>query len=119
MYEYGARVLRVVDADTLHLDVDLGCDVSLAMTVRLAGVDAPERNTLAGRTAAAHVARWLDEHAPVDDTGAHRVRVRTVKDRREKFGRYLAHVLDDAGDSLAAHLVATGHAVPYSGGRRA
>jgi micrococcal nuclease len=48
MYEYHCEVMRVVDGDTLHLDVDLGCDVHTLMTVRLDGIDAPEMRTAPG-----------------------------------------------------------------------
>lgn len=39
---YPARVIRVVDGDTLEIQVELGMDVSRTTKVRLAGVDTPE-----------------------------------------------------------------------------
>lgn len=110
MYEYRSTVLRVVDADTLHLHVDLGLDVSTRLTVRLLGVDAPEARTPEGDAATA----WVREQLP---QGA-RVRIGTVKDRREKFGRYLASVEyagpDGEPRDLAAELTARGMARTYT-----
>jgi hypothetical protein len=37
VYEYRASVVRVHDADTLHVLADLGCHVSIHLTIRLAG----------------------------------------------------------------------------------
>lgn len=43
MYEYRCEIVSVVDGDTMHLDVDLGCDAHILMTVRLTGINAPEK----------------------------------------------------------------------------
>jgi micrococcal nuclease len=42
MYEYEAEVLRVVDADTFDLLVDVGFSITIKKRFRLNGVDAPE-----------------------------------------------------------------------------
>lgn len=114
VFERRATVTRVVDGDTLHLSVDLGCDIDIAMTVRLYGLNAPEHGTMDGNEATAFVERWVRDKA-----GEHGFRLRTVKDRREKYGRYLADLLPyDDGPSLCQALLAAGHAVPYDGGKR-
>jgi micrococcal nuclease len=120
MYEYTAKVLRVVDGDTLDLDVDLGFRVHLTDRYRLAGIDAPEsvgpRASDAGRAAKV----WLERELPTGTL----VRVRTDRDKAEKFGRWLATVfrLDAAGHpdahSINDAMVAAGHARAYAGGRR-
>jgi micrococcal nuclease len=43
MYEYAAKLNRVVDGDTVDLDVDLGFTVWVRIRVRLARIDAPEK----------------------------------------------------------------------------
>ena len=43
MYEYRARVKRVVDGDTVDFVVDLGFSVHITIRTRLLGVDTPER----------------------------------------------------------------------------
>jgi micrococcal nuclease len=84
MYEYKAMITSVVDGDTVHLDVDLGCDTHTMMTVRLASIDAPEMNTDAGKTSKSYLMSIL----PPGNV----VWLRTVKDRREKYGRYLGYL---------------------------
>ena len=111
MFEYKARVLRILDADTLWLNVDCGFDLALRMTVRLAGLDAPEKRTPEGSVATSFVRAWLA--ANPDFT------LRTEKDSREKFGRYLGVLVSSTGESLNDALIASGNAVPYDGGRRA
>lgn len=47
MYEYKCKVLRVVDGDTVDVDIDLGFGVWLQEErIRLAGIDAPESLSL-------------------------------------------------------------------------
>lgn len=110
VYERTATVTRVVDGDTLHIVANLGCDVALAMTVRLAGVNAPETSTPEGRAAQVYVAAWVADHGPV-------FTLRTVKDRKEKWGRYLADLIARDGPSLCRSLIDAGHAVPYMADR--
>jgi len=46
MYEYRVKkVLKVVDGDTIDVDIDLGFNVSYTQRVRLAGIDTPESRT--------------------------------------------------------------------------
>lgn len=104
MYEYTARVLKIVDADTVHLDVDLGFDVRRKDSFRLYAIDAPEMGTPEGGAAKA----FLEEHIAVGDV----VLIRTEKDRREKFGRYLANLFAD-GLHINTVLVDAGHASVY------
>jgi micrococcal nuclease len=125
MYEYKGHVIRVVDGDTLHVDLDLGADCHTMMTLRLMGVNAPEHGTPEGDEATEYVRNWVHNHGGADGL----VIVQTVKDRKEKYGRYLAYVYGwpegetefDPSSSdrlLNDMLVAEGHAVPYDGGKR-
>lgn len=118
MYDYRAKVERVVDGDTVHLAVDLGCDTTLRMTCRLMGINSPEMSTSEGQIAKDYVIAWLEQFGG-------RVRVETVKDKKEKYGRYLAYLFapDESGGytgsgCLNDDLVAHGHAVYYDGGKR-
>lgn len=114
MYDYTATLIRVVDGDTLHLAVDLGCDITINLTIRLAGVDCPELSTVEGKAARDFTAGWF----AAADAGA-QLQLLTTKDRREKYGRYLGTVLYAAGGpSLNDALVINGHAKAYAGGAR-
>lgn len=106
--------MKVIDGDTLDIEIDLGLGIKSLQRVRLAGVDAPEIRTkdIAERAAGAasmnFVVDWVKSHGDVY--------LRTQKDN-DKYGRYLAHVYpqsdDFSGESLNQLLVKTGHATPY------
>jgi len=60
MYTYKARINRVVDGDTVNLTIDLGFRLSMTANCRLAGINAPELNTDAGK----HSKMMLDMITP-------------------------------------------------------
>lgn len=95
-----ATVVRVVDADTLECDLDLGWRITYRAKVRLAGVNAPEMSTPEGKAARAWVAEVLIAQVTV------------VSHSLDKYGRVLGEVR--VGDwDLATALLEAGHAVPY------
>ncbi len=105
MYEYAAKLVEIVDGDTMHLDVDLGCDIHDHITVRLSHVNAPEHNTPAGQQAIDYVTAWFGVNP--------KLTIRTSKDHKEKYGRYLAEIIGDPSKpSLNNMLLIDGHAVP-------
>ena len=107
-----ACVARVVDGDTLDLDLDLGFSITLRQRVRLIGLDAPEVRTrdaaekARGLQAQRFVVEWLQRPGLVW--------VRTTKD--DKYGRMLADLYREGEPSLREELLAWGLAVPYRGG---
>ena len=115
MYEYMAEVTRVVDGDTLDVDVDLGMNVHVHERLRLRGVNAPE--IFGVKKDSPEYERGMDAmHFLVKliPPGT-KVKVRTVKDRKGKYGRYVADVLvtdPDVGtvSNVADVLVEKGYA---------
>lgn len=110
MYEYRATILRVIDGDTIEARVDLGFDVFAVQRFRLYGINAPETKGESrdqGREATEYLRTLITTHA-ADSV----LTIQTKKDKREKYGRYLA-VLMAGGVNLNAVMVNTGHAVPY------
>lgn len=94
MYEYIARVVHIVDSDTLDLDIDMGFDVHVKQRLRIRDLHAPERFTDSGKQVTAFVETLLDN--PL-------VTVQTKKtksgEERDKYGRYVASVtLPDGRD---------------------
>ena len=81
-YSYRARVLSVIDGDTLWLDIDCGFGVWTKQKVRLRGIDAPELTSADGVRARDFVAEALK--------GCSFVGVTTTKP--DKYDRYLADV---------------------------
>ena len=45
MYKYSAKLIRVIDGDTVDALIDLGFDVWVKKRIRLYGIDAPETRT--------------------------------------------------------------------------
>ena len=46
MFEYRVKqVTKIVDGDTIDVDIDLGFSISYSQRLRLAGIDTPESRT--------------------------------------------------------------------------
>lgn len=103
-----ATVLRVVDADTFHLLLDLGWAISLKARARLAHINAPELATDAGKAARDYAVNAL----PVGVT------VMFTSHCLDKYGRPLGAITMPDGRDYAEVLLAAGHAVAYEGGPR-
>ncbi len=111
MFEYSAKLVRIIDADTVELDVDLGFRVYHRMVVRLDGIDAVERKDSRHKVAV----DWLN----LQLSGKGPLMIRTKKDRQEKYGRYLAEIYYSSDTpSVNQQMVSAGYAVAYSGGKR-
>jgi len=117
LYCYRAEVLRVIDGDSLSLNVRLGFDVSLKMSVRLYGIDTAETRRVRGGNddlkALGRFAKYfVKELLPVGTE----VTIQTKLDGKGKFGRVLATILIDGDeDSLNDLMVAQRLAIPYHG----
>lgn len=115
LYVYRAKIIHIHDADTVWCEVDYGFDNHGRYSFRLAEINAPELSTPEGKLAR----NWLVDRInnPEKNPTPWRGYVRTIKDRREKYGRYLAWIytsLDQVTDeemSINAELVSAGHAV--------
>ena len=116
MYEYRVKqVLRVVDGDTIDVDIDLGFDISFTSRVRLAGIDTPESRT----TDKKEKALGLEVKQRLKDllSKSSNVVIRTQKpDSTEKYGRILGWLfIDGAEKSINEGLIADGYAWGYMG----
>jgi len=117
MYEYRTKVVRVVDGDTVDVDVDLGFGVWLRKErVRLYGIDTPESRTRDkeekkyGLAAKAFLKNALGT-SPI---------LRTTKDGKGKFGRILGEFLvevEETGNIININqlLIENHHAAEYNG----
>ena len=116
MYEYRVKqVLRVVDGDTIDVDIDLGFDISFTSRVRLAGIDTPESRTTdkKEKVLGLEVKQRLKELLSKSSS----VVIRTEKpDSTEKYGRILGWLfIDGAEKSINEGLIADGYAWGYMG----
>ena len=127
MYEYRCKVLRVVDGDTVDVDIDLGFGIILKdERVRIMGIDTPESRTsdkIEKQFGLAAKKRLKDlvggKSGPILKTQINK----DGEDMRGKFGRVLGDftVYDpkqDAWRMVTDMLVEEGHAVAYFGGSK-
>jgi micrococcal nuclease len=103
-YEYKAKVIEVIDGDTVKLDVDLGFYTHLHIRGRLGNINAPEgKNTEA--------AKFLAEYLPVGCSV-----LISVKKTQEKYGRWVVEIFKEGesmSTSLNSLLLARGLVNPY------
>lgn len=116
MYEYNVKkVTKVVDGDTIDVDIDLGFNISFSQRVRLAGIDTPESRTKDAREKA--LGLEVKNKVKVSIESAKKVVIKTeLPDSTEKYGRILGWVyLDDSTKSLNEQLIEEGYAWGYMG----
>tara|TARA_R110002020_G_scaffold50572_4_gene142704 strand:- start:730 stop:1119 length:390 start_codon:yes stop_codon:yes gene_type:complete len=114
MFEYNCKLRRVVDGDTINVDVDLGFKVTLSNErIRLQGINSPESRTknkaekILGLAAKARLKELLPKN----------FQIQTIKDGKGKFGRILAIPFVD-GENICKRLIKEGHAREYHGGKK-
>jgi micrococcal nuclease len=110
-----AKIVRLVDGDTVDVDIDLGMAITTRQRLRLFGINTPEvrgPEKVAGHAATQHLADLLVRYR---HKGEWDIVVRTHKDKKGKYGRYLADLIGEDGDgnpvNLNMKMVADGHAV--------
>ena len=116
MYEYRAKVISVYDADTMRVDIDLGFGVWLKnQSLRWLGIDAWE--VRGEEREDGLVARDRVRELILDKE----VILKTYKDSKGKYGRWLAEVYTSSTvlleweNSINQQLINEGHAEPYPG----
>ena len=119
MWTYRAKVIRVVDGDTVDVDIDLGFGIwQKNERVRIMGIDTPESRTRNkvekkfGLAAKAKLQSLLGKDTVLKTT----INKKGV-DMKGKFGRVLGDFLIE-DKSVATIMCETGHAVAYFGGNK-
>ena len=125
MYEYRTKLVKVVDGDTVDVDIDLGFGVWLKdERVRIMGIDTPESRTsdkvekLFGLAAKKRLKELLGPN-PVLKTQV----AKDGEDMKGKFGRILGDFdvycpVTDAWRPVTSVMSEEGHCVPYYGGSK-
>ena len=122
MYTYKAKLVKVVDGDTIDVTIDLGFDVSVKKRIRLVGIDTPECRTrdlkekALGLAAKDRVKAILAENPKFD----------LESTEVGKYGRVLGKIhitILDGTESLTQiclneQLIKEKHAIAYFGGKR-
>ena len=117
MYEYRCTVVKIVDGDTVDVDIDLGFGVWMKkQRIRLYGIDTPESRTRDleekkyGLAAKEFLTGMLDDKAGIT--------LKTHKDKEGKFGRILGELWRNtnyADQSINEYMIEKHHAVRYMG----
>ena len=112
MNEYKCIILKVVDGDTVDVDIDLGFGLVYSnQRLRLYGIDAWESRTrdLDEKEKGLAAKAFVNEMAPVG------TQVTIVTYKEGKYGRILAEVFLDEDTNLNKLLTEKGHAERYEG----
>ena len=112
MYTYSVKVTRIVDGDTVDVDIDLGFGMSYRkQRVRMMGIDTPGSRTrnleekFYGKASKAHLVEKLKDQ-----------KVKLVSHDKGKFGRILGELfIGDNPVSVNQQMIDEFHAVPYFG----
>jgi micrococcal nuclease len=108
-YKYRAELVRAVEGETIYLNVDLGFRVRKLIRVRVLNLDTPEMNTVEGGVAKLTASTLLKTE------GDFPLRVTTLKDKTDKYGRWLAVITMPDGSDYAETMTALGHVKPEAG----
>ena len=119
MYEYRVHILKIVDGDTVDVDIDLGFGIWLRNErVRIMGIDTPESRTrdkvekVFGLAAKKRLKELLGKTAILQTQVS-----KSGEDLKGKFGRILGDFV--TGDSTVTKImIDEGYCVPYFGGSK-
>ena len=116
MYEYKCKIVKVVDGDTVDVDIDLGFGIWIHNErVRLYGIDAPESRTrdLEEKKYGLASKDFVKQYMP---EGSIHI-LKTMKDNVGKFGRVLGSFILPNNNDLVLNeiMVKNHHAVAYHG----
>ena len=121
MYEYKAKLVKVVDGDTVDVDIDLGFGVWLKdERVRIMGIDTPESRTsdkvekVFGLASKERLKELLGKDCILKTFAA-----KDGEDMKGKFGRILGDFILDDDRLVTEVLIEEGHAVKYHGQNKA
>ena len=113
MHEYKVKIRRIVDGDTVDVDIDLGFDMILSkQRIRLYGIDTPESRTrdkeekFYGKLSA----KFLKEQCK----NSSEIFLKTYLDKKGKFGRILGEFIVD-GVNINKLMIEKYMAVEYYG----
>ena len=115
MYRYKVSVVKVVDGDTVDVDIDLGFGMSYKkQRVRMLGIDTPESRTRDlvekkfGKASKKHLKDILEQGG-----------IQLVSHDKGKFGRILGELfIGDSSYSINQQMIDEHHAVAYTGGNK-
>ena len=125
MYEYNCKVVKIVDGDTVDVDIDLGFGIQLTdERVRIMGIDTPESRTSDKVEKVFGLAAKHRLMSLLGETCVLKTQInKDGEDMKGKFGRILGDfdvydVKTDSWRPATSILIEEGHAVAYFGGSK-
>jgi micrococcal nuclease len=120
MYEYRAKINRVVDGDTVDVDIELGFDIVLTgQRVRIMGIDTPESRTSDEVEKVFGLAAKNRLKELLGPTAVLKTQIeKDGDDAKGKFGRILGDFVAPDGRMVTEVMIEEGHCVPYFGGSK-
>tara|TARA_R110000772_G_scaffold148811_4_gene259453 strand:- start:8770 stop:9177 length:408 start_codon:yes stop_codon:yes gene_type:complete len=116
MFEYKCKLVRVIDGDTIDIDIDLGFGVWLRkQRIRMYGIDTPESRTRDLEEKKYGLAAKKFLKGMLSDT---ELLIKTKKDGKGKFGRILGEMwrtTNYADQSINDYMIDKHHAAAYFG----
>ena len=105
IFEY-ASIVRVIDGDTVEIELDLGFSVKVKTRFRLANIDTPERGQSGWQEATDFIKTYLNKPVIIHST------------KTDKYGRYLAEIFIESPNGLVSInqiILSKGLGVRYTG----
>jgi micrococcal nuclease len=116
MYEYKCIIRKVIDGDTVDVDIDLGFNIWIhSERIRFFNIDTPELRTSdkTEKVFGLYAKNYVEMALPL---GSEQI-LKTVKDEGGKYGRILGDFIID-GNSLVEKMINEKVGVPYGGGNK-
>lgn len=111
-YKYMAKVLKVIDGDTLELEVDLGFGIKKIDRFRILDLDTYETRLGKGTTPADKAKGIEAREFAKELIQGHTLPIETFKDKRGKYGRYLCSIYLPSGAKFAQVMRIEGYEKP-------
>jgi endonuclease YncB( thermonuclease family) len=99
-FTYAAEVIRVVDGDTLYVNILLGFGAKCKEKLRLRGINTPELGTPEGERAKKYVAELLPAGALIV--------LKSHKCKTDTYGRFVADIFYKAGADESERIIESG-----------
>ena len=106
---FHVEVIRVIDGDTVELNIDMGNSTFWRDKFRLIGINAPETHST-DKVAADPATAFLADAVKEQGLSVH-------TKGKDKYGRWLCILFTIKGN-VNVRMIEAGHAVPYDGGKR-
>ena len=118
MFEYRASLVKIIDGDTIDVDLDLGFDVVLKkQRIRLYGINTPESRTRDLEEIRYGLAAKARLRELIESADSLTIKTSIDGKARGKYGRILGTIFVDS-TNVNDKLVDEGHAIAYHGGTK-